>query len=117
MKSHQEFDSDEQDSTHSGEGSDPAETRSMLMRGVWIFIGLNGGLGLLSLLVQSWELTMFIGWGATLINFVLLVGLVRYRRAEAGGMLGAFVALILLTFIIAPTFWLVQCFGGAVYWY
>jgi hypothetical protein len=92
-----------------------AENQSRLTRGVWIFIGLNGGLGLLSLLVQRWDLTMVVGWGATLINFAIFVALLRYRRAEAGGMLGAFVSLIVLAFIIAPIFWLAQCFVGAMY--
>lgn len=108
-ESHQ---SNEQDSSAPELRAGSDLNRSKVGRGVGIFIGLNAVMYLFSLAADDFNVTFFIGWAAMLINIIVLILLARYRRGEAGGMLGAFVVLILLTFIIGPIFWLTQCFIG-----
>lgn len=106
--------SEEQQTPPSGDESTQNGNRGKLGNGIVIFIGLNFVLWLLTLIIDDPSITVFIGWAAMLINVVVMAVLARYRRAEAGGMLGTFVVLIILTFIIAPICWLTQCFITAI---
>jgi hypothetical protein len=105
--------SEEQETPPSGDESSQDGNWAKLAEGILIFLGLNFVLWLFTQANRDLGSTMVIGWLATVINLVVLGALTRYRRSEAGGMLGAFAALIILAFIIAPIFWLSQCFTAS----
>ena len=89
------------------ESTEPMDDHSKELKlGIGIFIGINI---FMFILTQIFAETESIGFVAMLVNIFLLVFFSKYRKDVAGGMLTAFAILAVLTFIVAPIFWVSVC--------
>jgi FtsH-binding integral membrane protein len=84
--------------------------RRDLIRGVAIFFALNALMFAVNQIFAKSGFGIYIGWIAMIVNLVVVVYYGKYRRSEAGGVLGAFTFLLVLTFILAPICWFSVCF-------
>jgi uncharacterized membrane protein YkgB len=92
------------------ESTKPKDDQSKeLKRGIGIFIGINIFMLILNQIYAGTDISVTIGFVAMLVNIFLLVYFSKYRKDVAGGMLTAFAILIVLTFIVAPIFWVSVC--------
>ncbi len=91
------------------ESTKPKDDQSKeLKRGIGIFIGINIFMLILNQINIGTDIYTM-GFVAMLVNIFLLVYFSKYRKDVAGGMLTAFAILIVLTFIVAPIFWVSVC--------